>query len=293
MRRNSTIVLPDAFPPSWCGGWGVDDLGAYSEVVVGGVVLTMAWIPPGRFRMGSPGTENGRLENELEHAVELTQGYWLGRYPVTQEEWKAVMGANPSHHQGDHLPVEQVSWEDAMAFCRRLTGMAREAGVMEEGWEFRLPTEAEWEYACRAEKGRGKAFNDGSDCTMPEEKDPALDRLGWFDGNSERKTHSVGEKAPNDWGLYDMHGNVWEWCLDHCDWVDGKGVVTNTYVEGIQDPWCASGAGRVLRGGGYWISAGGCRSASRFVRDPGFRFGSVGFRLAAGLAVAGSGAPGP
>ncbi len=292
MRRNSTILVPDVFPPSWCGGWGVDDLGAYSEVVVGGVALKMAWIPPGRFLMGSPATENGRLESELEHTVELTRGYWLGRYPVVQEEWKAVMGNDPSYHEGERLPVEQVSWEDSMAFCLRLTAIAREAGVMEQGWEFRLPTEAEWEYACRGEKGRGKAFNSGSDCALPEGEDPALVRLGWFDGNSEGRTHSVGQKAPNDWGLYDMHGNVWEWCLDHCDWVDGRGVVTNTYVDGVRDPVSVEGAGRVLRGGGCGNRAGRCRSAYRFVNDPGICYGDFGFRLAAGPAVAGSGAPG-
>jgi len=243
--------------------------------------------------MGSPETEKGRTGDEVEHEVELTQGFWLGQYAVTQGEWEAVTGNNPSEHKGERLPVENVSWKEAIGFCARLTEMARGAGAMGEGTEFRLPTEAEWEYACRGEKGRGTAFNDGSDCTMPEEKDPALDRLGWFDKNRGNETHPVGGKAPNDWGLYDMHGHVWEWCLDQCGWADGKGVVTNTYVEGIRDPLCVEGAGRVLRGGCYWNTARWCRSAYRIVFDPGDRFRIFGFRLAAGPAVEGSGAPGP
>jgi len=243
--------------------------------------------------MGSPETEKGRTGDEVEHEVELTQGFWLGQYAVTQGEWEAVTGNNPSEHKGERLPVENVSWEEAIGFCERLTEMAREAGAMGEGMAFRLPTEAEWEYACRGEKGRGTAFNDGSDCIKPTGKDPALDRLGWFDWNSGNKTHPVGGKAPNDWGLYDMHGHVWEWCLDQCGWADVKGVVTNTYVEGIRDPLCVEGAKRVLRGGGSWFIAGGCRSAYRYGDDPGFRLRLFGFRLAAGSAVEGSGAPGP
>ena len=155
---------------------------------------------------------------------------------------------------------------------------------MGETFEFRLPTEAEWEYACRA--GTTNAFNDGSDCTNPNGKDPALSRLGWFDENSDGRTHPVGEKQPNAWGLHDMHGNVWEWCHD------GQ---RQYGMEVVSDPRGSEEAfaWRVLRGGSYWDYARGCRSAYRNENDPGNRFRSFGFRLAAGLAVAGSGAPGP
>ena len=293
MSPGQATSVPDPFPPPWSGGWGVDKRGAYSEVVIGGTALEIRWIPAGSFRMGSPSNEVGRSPSELEHEVELTRGFWLGRYAVTQKEWRMVMGNDPSYHRGDDLPVEQVSWENAVSFCRRLTAMAREAGALEAEIEFRLPTEAEWEYACRAMEGRGKAFNDGSDYPLPGGKYPSLDRLGWYTENSGDETHPVGCKEPNDWGLYDMHGNVWEWCLDCCDWVDGKGVVTDTYVERIRDPWCASGAGRILRGGGYWSRARRCRSASRGASGLGNLSRYFGFRLAAGLAVAGSGASGP
>ncbi|HAB16555.1 MAG TPA: formylglycine-generating enzyme family protein [Verrucomicrobiota bacterium] len=250
----------------------------------------LASIPSGGFEMGSPPTELGRTAYEKLHRVTLTHEFWLGRYPVTQGEYAAVMGNNPSHFKGERRPVENVSWEEATEFCRRLTQLGRDAGVLGPEVAFRLPTEAEWEYACRA--GTTGAFNNDSECTMPAGKDPALEQLGWYDKNSGNETHLVGEKEPNRWGLYDMHGNVWEWCLDRAEWSDG--VVTNTYVEGIQDPVCWEGAGRVVRGGGYWADARLCRSADRLANGPILRGVSIGFRLAAGQQLADrSGAPVP
>jgi formylglycine-generating enzyme required for sulfatase activity len=234
--------------------------------------LELVPIPAGEFLMGSPPDEKGRFDSETQHQVRLTVPFWIGRYPVTQAEYQAVMGTNPSEFKGERRPVENVDWHEAMAFCQQLTERARQAGWLPDDFAFRLPTEAEWEYACRA--GTTTAFNDGSDCTKPEGKDPALDRLGWFDKNSGRETHPVGEKQPNAWGLYDMHGNVWEWCWD------GKRKYT---TEPQLDPvGPLEGARRVVRGGSYWYNARRCRSAYRSAIEPGYRYGNQGFRLAAG-----------
>jgi formylglycine-generating enzyme required for sulfatase activity len=246
-------------------------------------------VAPGEFLMGSPPEEQGRFGDENQHRVRLTQPYWIGRYPVTQAQFQSVMGDNPSQFKVARRPVENVDWHRAMEFCAKLTEQARAAGCLPEDFEFRLPSEAEWEYACRA--GTTTAFNDGSACTKPEGKDPALLRLGWHGEADKGQTHPVGEKEPNAWGLYDMHGNVWEWCLDFADWKDR--VVTDTYVDGIADPLCTEGAGRVVRGGSYWYQARFCRSACRCAFVPGLRSWILGFRLAAGQSPSGRGAPSP
>jgi formylglycine-generating enzyme required for sulfatase activity len=175
-------------------------------------------------------------------------------------------GHEPSNFKGANLPVEQVSWDDCQEFCEKLR--ARFPGL-----EARLPTEAEWEYACRA--GTASAFNDGSACTEPDGPDPALLKLGWFDKNSHDKTHPVREKkAPNRWGLHDMHGNVWEWCAD---W---KGDYSD---EDQVDPTGAeSGLERVFRGGSWASRARSCRSAFRDWFLPDWRARNLGFRLASG-----------
>lgn len=221
-------------------------------------------ILPGEFLMGSPRGERGRSKDETPHRVEITHPFWLGRYPVTQAKYAAVMGENPSEFKGERRPVENVDWEQARAFCARLTELARAAGCLPEGFVFRLPTEVEWEYACRA--GTGSAFNDGSECMVPGGMDPALLRLGWHGEGEKGQTHPVGEKLANAWGLHDLHGNVWEWCLDRAEWRDG--VVTDTYVDGVSDPLCAEGARRVIRGGSYWFDAWLCRSACRPATPP-------------------------
>ena len=227
--------------------------------------------------MGSPDGEQGRFDDEVQHSVTITRGFWLGETPCTQEQWAAVMGGNPSHfkEQGSSRPVEQVSWEDCQGFCERL-------GRTVPGLDFRLPTEAEWEYACRA--GTTSAFNDGSECTRPDGKDLALDRLGWHgEGFGEGETHPVREKQPNTWGLYDMHGNVWEWCEDAAEvQLDPYRVVTDTYTDDAVDPVCRDRAWRVVRGGSYWNLARNCRSASRYAFEPGYRDRYLGFRLASG-----------
>ena len=289
MPEPSLLVLPEQFPPAWAGGWGEDTRGVYAELILRGVSCELRWIPPGTFRMGSPETEAGRWNDEgPQHLVTLTQGFWLANTPCTQKLWQVVRGDNPSRSKGEQRPVENVDWNQAVAFCQGLTKRAGAACDLPEGFEFRLPTEAEWEYACRA--GTTSAFNDGSKCNRPGGKDPALDRLGWYIENSGKETHAVREKLPNAWGLYDLHGNVLEWCADRADWKDE--VVTDTYVDGVVDPMCETGSRRVVRGGSYLYDARFCRSACRGATERGSRGRNLGFRLAAGQPP-GRGAPSP
>lgn len=256
--------------PAWASRLWADDLGLAAEFTVGSVPFVLRWIPPGRFKMGSPEGEAGRLFHEgPRHSVTISRGFWLGETPVTQEQWTALMGENPSHFKGPAgLPVEQVSWHDSTAVAQRLNEAI-------PGLHAALPTEAQWEYACRA--GTESAFNDGSDCTKPTGKDPALDRLGCFDDNSDGKTHGVKSKpeSANAWGLFDVDGNVWEWGLDGM----------RTYTKKDQgDPvgTMEKSASRVVRGGSRCDDAGLCRAAYRYRCDPGSRWYYRGLRLAAG-----------
>ena len=223
---------------------------------------TMVFIPPGTFRMGSSTNDVDPWDWEgPQTAVTISRGYWMGKQEVTQGEYEAVMGNNPSwfngiRGEGDEWevdygtdltrPCEMVSWSDAVAYCAALTERERLAGRIAPNSVYRLPTEAEWEYACRAWTSTRFSYGDDPGYTN-------LTNYAWHDGNSDEQTHPVGEKLPNQWGLYDMHGSVWEWCQD---WWE-------PYAGGIaldpQGP--TSGSLRVIRGG-YWHSdAGGCRSA--------------------------------
>jgi formylglycine-generating enzyme required for sulfatase activity len=261
--------------PTWAKWLHVDEHGLFAALeLADGVVTRLRWIPPGRFLMASPRDEAGRGDSEgPQHWVNLSKGYWLADAPCTQAEWRAVMGTDPSYFKGEdlpederkRLPVEQVSWDDCQRFCERLR--ARFPGL-----EARLPSEAEWEHACRA--GTASAFNDGSACTEPEGSDPALAKLGWFDKNSEGKTHVVCGLAPNQWGLHDMHGNVWEWCQD---WHGAYPADEQRDLTGAD-----SGLGRVFRGGSWDNRAWVCRSAYRSRWQPGGRDDFLGFRLASG-----------
>jgi formylglycine-generating enzyme required for sulfatase activity len=262
-------AMPIRFPSVCANTQGTDRLSPYPFIKLElgkGVVTCFRWIPPGRFLMGSPEDEHGRWEDEgPQHYVTLSHGYWLADAPCTQAEWLAVMGTDPSSFKGSDLPVEQVSWEDCQEYCKRIRSRFPE-------FEARLPTEAEWEYACRA--GTTSAYNDGSACTKLKGNDSGLEKLGWFDKNSEKKTHPVRQKEANCWGLYDMHGNVWEWCAD---WY-GK----YSADDQVDFPGRSSGSGRVSRGGSWIFPARSCRSAIRYGWHPGYRYLLLGFRLALG-----------
>ena len=213
-------------------------------------------IPAGTFIMGDASGE----DDETPHEVTLTKPFKMGVHEVTQAQYEQVMGVNPSEYKGANNPVEMVSWEDAVEFCRRLSELPAEKAA---GNVYRLPTEAEWEYACRA--GTTTKFSFGDD-----ESD--FGEYGWYRENSGRTTHPVGSKLPNAWGLYDMHGNVWEWCQDwYGDYPSGS----------VTDPSGAtSSSRRVGRGGSWGHAAGYCRSAFRLRGLPSFRdYGRLGFRV--------------
>jgi formylglycine-generating enzyme len=213
--------------------------------------MKFALIPPGTFMMGSPKDEAGRSNDETRHKVKLTRGFLIGIHPVTQACWRSIMRNNPSSFKGNELPVERVSWGDCQEFLRKLSER--------EGHSYRLPTQAEWEFACRA--GTTTPFCYGKTITA---------ELGNFEGGP-GKTTPVGSYRPNAWGLFDMYGNVWEWCADwHAKY--GKGnAVDPTGPE--------SGSSRVLRGGS-WLNQANVRSAERHYFAPSERNYICGFRLA-------------
>ena len=216
-----------------------------------GMKFTM--IPAGEFYLGSEESD----DKESVHKVKINNPFYFGTYPVTQREWKAVMGDKPSSFKGDDLPVEQVSWDDVQEFIKKLNE--------KEGTEkYRLPSEAEWEYACRAGTTTRYSFGDS---------ELELEDYAWYSKNSEGKTHPVGQKKPNLWGLYDMHGNVWEWVQD--EWHNRYDrIPTDGSVWESGD-----GARRVIRGGGWFRDAEFCRSAVRDHRGSHDRRGALGFRL--------------
>ena len=225
------------------------------------------WIQPGQFQMGSPTEEAGRDPDEgPQTRIVIPQGFWMSKYEVTQGEYQSVMGANPSNATGDaKRPVERVTWFEAVDFCRRLTEVIEEAGGLAKGCAYRLPTEAEWEYACRA--GTITRFSFGEDRNGTQ-----LGEYAWFTRNSDSATHPVGTRHSNPWGLYDMHGNVWEWCLDRWEDALPGGTITNKVV-------LATGTLRVARGGSWLYEPKACRSANRDDYSPWDRCSDIGFRI--------------
>ncbi len=296
--------------PNWAVEFGHDSYGLYSVFEVEPekkgtpVRQTMRWIPPGKFVMGSAkGRDYGRGDEGPEHEVIITQGYWLFDTPCTQGLWTALMGGNPIYFVDPERPVERVVWEDAVGFAQKLNAWfekrnSKSRGKKVLGWNelsFRLPTEAEWEYACRAGTQTETYLGDLE--ILGDANAPLLDRIGWYGGNSGRGydldksysleqdflddrqypdkvggTRKVGKKEPNGWGLYDMLGNVWEWCED---WYGEYSA------ERITDPTGPSeGPTRVIRGGGWLDPARALRSACRFRDAPGVRDRDLGFRIA-------------
>ncbi len=257
------------------GGWtGTYSAGTQKSLSIKGASYNFRYCPAGTFTMGSPTNESGRYSDEgPQRAVTLTNGFWMLETEVTQGLWQAVMGNNPSAFSSSgkyssdvrgmdtsQFPVENVSWEDCQEFIAKLNSL----GIAPSGLKFRLPTEAEWEYACRA--GTTGPYAGSS-----------LDSLGWYSSNSNSRTHEVGKKSANAWGLCDMHGNVWEWCAD---WFDG-----NYYAKtnNAQNPINVTrGSYRGLRGGCWGDDARRCRSALRGFNDPADRDCNGGFRLVLG-----------
>jgi formylglycine-generating enzyme required for sulfatase activity len=213
-------------------------------------------IPAGTFVMGSPDSEVDRSTNEApQTTVTLSRGFWMGTYEVTQQEFSDVMGTNPSHFTGSlDRPVEFLSWTDANNYCDILTQRERAAGRIPGNHVYRLPTEAEWEYACRARTTMRFSYGD----------DPGYVNLAayaWYLDNGADTTHPVGGKLPNPWGLYDMYGNVWEWCQDWLAAYPG-GSVTDPVVGS------ATGSNPIVRGGSYAYGGAICRSAKRGAMSP-------------------------
>jgi len=213
----------------------------------GGVMIS---VPAGSFTMGSPESEDGHRVWERRREVTFVNGFYLGKSPVTQEQFEVVTGTNPTDHEEIRdAPVDSVNWEQANEYCQKLTKLDREAGVLPDDWEYRLPTEAEWEYACRA---------GGSEPRHGQPQDVA-----WHHDNADEKPHAVAQKTPNPWGFHDMLGNVWEWC---------------------QDWFYMANPSRSVRGGSYFNSARFCRSAQRWGWNPKHRGRYCGFRLLAAVA---------
>ena len=234
--------------------------------IVPSINYKMVYISPGTFMMGSPSGEKGRDSDERQHKVTLTQGFYMGVIEITQGQWKAVMGNNPSRFKGDNRPVEKVSWNDCLEFIRKLN---RQEG----GNKYRLPTEAEWEYACRA--GTATPFYTYTgNCISTDQAnyDGNYPMPGCSKGKYRKKTIDVASFSPNAWGLYDMHGNVWEWCQD---W---KGNYPSRHVTDPDGP--SSGSFRVNRGGSWNEYARSCRSANRYFNASDSRYDYSGFRLA-------------
>ncbi|MCP3873694.1 MAG: formylglycine-generating enzyme family protein [Desulfobacteraceae bacterium] len=259
---------------------------AQADIFTNKLGMRFVLIPSGNFLMGSPKSEKGRQWNEKRHKVIISKAFYIGETEVTQGQWEKLVGFNPSSFSklGKSYPVDTVSWNQCVEFIR----------VLNE-WEgtnkYRLPTEAEWEYACRA--GSTTAFAGGPmtitnfNCNEPE---PTIIEMAWYCYNTgladparDFKPRPVKTKFPNNWGVYDMHGNVQEWVQDSCKqrnfWRTRVGVVTNTYKDNIVDPLNKKGAHKIIRGGGWYQTSKYQRSAYRSLYKPGVRRNSLGFRI--------------
>ena len=221
----------------------------------------LVWIPPGEFRMGSPNNEAGRFKDEGPvHSAFVPHGFWMERYEITQQRFRNIMGNNPSSTEfRSDLPVNRVTWYEAVQFCEKLTKSSRSNGELPLGYVYRLPTETEWEYACRA--GTNNAYSYGNSIDT-------LSEYGWWAKNSGNQPEPVGKLKPNPWGLYDMHGNLFEWCFDSYKAYPGGKAFSST------------GNMKVLRGGAYYCPSNILRSACRAEsQEPNYRWILAGFRV--------------
>jgi formylglycine-generating enzyme required for sulfatase activity len=237
-------------------------------------VLGMVWIKPGTFVMGSPASDPDSSSVERpQTTVTLTKGFWMGAHPVTQAEYTAVIGSNPSNFSANpNNPVEEVNWAAANTYCTTLTASESAAGRLPAGWAYRLPTEAEREYCCRAGARTTRfCYGDDSGANTNNPSGGALGNYAWYEANSNLTTQPVEQKLGNAWGLMDMHGNVSEWCQDWYGNYPGGAVIDP------QGP--ATGSARVIRGGAWYEFAQFCRSANRFANAPDEADGATGFRV--------------
>ncbi len=252
-------------------GWTLAaDQANLTAMLPGGVPMHFRLIPAGSFRMGARGYDS---REEPVHSVKIVQDFYLGTFPVTQEQFAAFASDHKNDFHGRKgNPVESVDWLQATAFCDWLT----KSGELPPGYMAHLPSEIQWEYACRADTDTEYCNGDG---------EAALQKVGWFNANSQRNTRPVGGRSPNDWGLYDMHGNVWEWCSDV--WREGEyrdrrdGHEYEARADEVRGGGNTSDrkTDRVLRGGSWFDSAGYCRSAYRYWYWAGFRYRCFGFRV--------------
>lgn len=255
------------------------------NIITNKLGMRFVYIPAGSFLMGSPESEKGRQWFEKQHRVTISKGFYMGETEVTQGQWEQLVKPNPSSFSdmGKNYPVDSVTWNECIQFIRFLN-------KYEGTTKYRLPTEAEWEYACRA--GSNTAFSNGPitinfACNKPE---PSIVKMAWYCYNSglfnparDFKPHPVKTLQPNAWGLYDMHGNVQEWVMDSCKWRNfwrtRVGVITNTYKDNIVDPLNKTGKHRIIRGGGWYQNGKYQRSAYRSLYKPGASRNSLGFRI--------------
>lgn len=228
------------------------DTGWAKEIVHERTGIELVFIPAGEFLMGTPANDPGSEADNGQHRVRITKPCYMGKHEVTQGQWGRAMGTNPSYFHGGTKPVERVSWDGVQEFLKRAGG-----GLC-------LPTEAQWEYACRAGSTTKYCFGDERD---------SLTDYGWFSSISRRTTHSVGLKKPNAWGLHDMYGNVWEWCSD---WY-GQTYYGESPAADPQGP--STGQERVLRGGGWATTPAYCSAAYRYSNDPAYVYFGYGFRV--------------
>jgi formylglycine-generating enzyme required for sulfatase activity len=272
------FLQPPASPYLWADRSAPATGQRFYRAVAMGAPTNMVFIPPGTLRMGSPTNEVDRCDGDWcgeegpQTAVTISRGFWMGKYEVTQGEYEPLMGSNPSYCSTNNgyaedlsRPVETVSWFHATNYCGQLTQRERAAGRIGTNSVYRLPTEAEWEYACRAWTSTRFSYGDDPGYTN-------LTNYAWYWDNSDYMTHPVGQKLPNPWGLYDMHGNVFEWCQD---WY---GVYPGGTALDPQGPATVMG-NPVFRGGGWTDGAGFCRSASRLPRMMGAVGTMIGFRV--------------
>lgn len=275
----------ERLPPN--EGKSAAQLGAFAgsrvgdEREIGGVKL--CWCPPGRFRMGSPPDEPERRPGETQVEVTLSKGFWIGKYEVTQGQWKQVIGKFPGERtagEGDDFPVYTINFAEAEEFCRNLTEQTRASGALPKDWEFRLPTEAQWEYACRAGSTTATAF--GNKLSSKQANFQGKPYNGAEEGPSLKRTAKVGSYPANAWGLHDMHGNVFEWCRDWYHRTLPGGVDPDLRDALSSATKSEHGGVSKVRRGGCWADEGWpCRSAFRLRFEPERRHDHIGFRIVA------------